>query len=583
MAGVTAAWELSRPGWRDRFDAIRLYQRGWLLGGKGASTRGPDGRILEHGLHVWPGYYDNAFRLMRECYEELDRARTDPACPIRTWRDAFAPAPDVGVFEHGNGSVDPWLAHFRTNELLPGAPVARDSDVTELVRRGMGLVADLLASTRGRVEARSSTAVDLVVTVLRGVTADRLLEQPGGFGRIDDEDFRDWLRRHGAGDETIDGGLVRGMYDLVFGYRDGDHQRPAFAAGLAVFLSIRLFLDYKGALFWKMTAGMGDVVFAPLHQALVRRGVEINYFHRVDSIVPADDGRTIDQVRVTRQVPAEVAAAYEPLRLVRGLPCFPDRPAVDEPCVEVRATPTESQPFAADGEPVTLRRGADFDTVVLAVSLGALPQLAESVVRRDIRWQAMIEHVRTVPTQSAQLWLRPDESTLGWRYPGATLSGLEADFDTCASMSHLLGAEDWPEQDAPGALAYLCSALPDSAAGNAEVAGRTGTFVHRWSPMLWPDVPPVTLDGDTMRAHHCVANTDPSDRYVQSLPGSDRHRLRVNQSGLDNLVLAGDWTDCGLNAGCIEAAVISGIEAAAAVEGRPLCGRVLGPLTWDWQ
>ena len=27
MAGVTAAWELSRPGWRDRFDAIRLYQR----------------------------------------------------------------------------------------------------------------------------------------------------------------------------------------------------------------------------------------------------------------------------------------------------------------------------------------------------------------------------------------------------------------------------------------------------------------------------------------------------------------------------------------------------------------------------
>ena len=85
MAGVTAAWELSRPGWRDRHDTITLYQRGWVLGGKGASTRGPDGRILEHGLHVWPGYYDNAFRLVRDCYRELDRARTDPTCPIRTW------------------------------------------------------------------------------------------------------------------------------------------------------------------------------------------------------------------------------------------------------------------------------------------------------------------------------------------------------------------------------------------------------------------------------------------------------------------------------------------------------------------
>src|SRR5262245_38331421 len=94
MAGVAAAWELSRPGWQDRHESITLYQRGWLLGGKGASTRDPEGRILEHGLHVWLGYYDNAFRLMRECYAELDRTHRDPGAPIRTWRDAFAPAPE---------------------------------------------------------------------------------------------------------------------------------------------------------------------------------------------------------------------------------------------------------------------------------------------------------------------------------------------------------------------------------------------------------------------------------------------------------------------------------------------------------
>ena len=124
----------------------------------------------------------------------------------------------------------------------------------------------------GAASARVSTALDLMATVLRGLSADRLLRRPGGFGQVDDEDLRHWLRRHGAADVTVEGGLVRAMYDLVFAYRDGDRSQPAFPAGLGVFLAIRMFLDFKGALFWKMTAGMGDTVFAPLHQALTRRG-----------------------------------------------------------------------------------------------------------------------------------------------------------------------------------------------------------------------------------------------------------------------------------------------------------------------
>ena len=51
------------------------------------------------------------------------------------------------------------------------------------------------------------------------------------------------------------------------------------------------------------------------------------------------------------------------------------------------------------------------------------------------------------------------------------------------------------------------------------------------------------------------------------MPGSDRFRLRSDESGFDNLFLAGDWTDNGLNAGCIEAATLSGLQAANAVLG----------------
>jgi hypothetical protein len=64
-----------------------------------------------------------------------------------------------------------------------------------------------------------------------------------------------------------------------------------------------------------------------------------------------------------------------------------------------------------------------------------------------------------------------------------------------------------------------------------------------------------------------TANVDPSDRYVQSLPGSDRYRIRADRSGFDNLYVTGDWTDCGLNAGCIEAAVVSGLQTANALLG----------------
>ena len=68
MAGLATAWRLSEPGWQDELDSITVYQRGWRLGGKGASSRGLNGRIEEHGLHLWLGYYENSFRLLRECY-----------------------------------------------------------------------------------------------------------------------------------------------------------------------------------------------------------------------------------------------------------------------------------------------------------------------------------------------------------------------------------------------------------------------------------------------------------------------------------------------------------------------------------
>ena len=209
----------------------------------------------------------------------------------------------------------------------------------------------------------------------------------------------------------------------------------------------------------------------------------------------------------------------------------------------------------------------------------------------------MVDGVATVATQSFQLWLRQPEERLGWDRPGSTLSAFQEPFSTWASMPQLLDLEAWPEDDRPETIAYFCGALdapvPDghvqAAALHERVEKNAVQFLERDIGHLLPDaMGPHGFRWDLLcgagdhvgpgrfATQYWRANVDPSDRYVQSLPGTDRFRLRSDESGYDNLFLAGDWTDSGINAGCIEAAVLSGLQAANAILGRPRSHRVAG-------
>jgi uncharacterized protein with NAD-binding domain and iron-sulfur cluster len=93
VASLTTAYELTRTPELAARHEVTVYQMGWRLGGKGASGRnlhdGKGKRIEEHGLHVWLGFYENAFSLMKSVYEE--RTVDDPDEALPTWRDAFKP------------------------------------------------------------------------------------------------------------------------------------------------------------------------------------------------------------------------------------------------------------------------------------------------------------------------------------------------------------------------------------------------------------------------------------------------------------------------------------------------------------
>ena len=101
--------------------------------------------------------------------------------------------------------------------------------------------------------------------------------------------------------------------------------QESVAAGLMVFLIGHVLCEYKGALFWKMTAGMGDVVIAPVYEVLRRRGVRFEFFHRVDALHLDADRRAIDTITLGRQVRlANGIEQYDPLTVVKGLPVFPN-------------------------------------------------------------------------------------------------------------------------------------------------------------------------------------------------------------------------------------------------------------------
>jgi uncharacterized protein with NAD-binding domain and iron-sulfur cluster len=661
MAGLTAAWRLSEAGWRDHFDSIIVYQRGWRLGGKGASSRGPNGRIEEHGLHVWLGCYDNAFAVLRECYAELDRATTDPESPIQTWDQAFIPSDQLGIADRLNEEWLVWPGGLARNDELPGEPNAtgREFTAVDFLRRALGLVlnfADSLSAPDGhahdRPDSPDSTAqwlkvvrwgvvamlatlakplapesipsgalnhvldairealdyehrpdhrrlwlfLSLEIATARGIVSDNLVTDPRGFRAINDEDFCAWIIRHGAHPDVVDFPLVRGLYDMVFGYEDGDFERPALGAGVALLLTGIALFQYKGAFFWKMTAGMGDVVIAPLYQALRRRGVEFEFFHRVDALHLDDRRQAVEAITMGRQVRlADGVREYEPLTPIGGLPVFPDRPLAEQLDGHARSDLESHFGARTDVETRVLRRGVDFDHVVLAASLGMVELIAGELIADSPQWRDMTTHVRTVATQAFQLWLRPDEPTLGWNRPGVTTSGYVAPFDTWASMPQTLWAEQWPDDDHPRTVAYFCGALnaawpypediaePDVYVAScrekvlAEAVAYLDNHVGLYLPgavtdqgFAWHQL--VGVNGhrgvSALETQYVSVNIDPSDRYVQSVPGSDKYRLRSNESGYDNLVLAGDWTDSGYNAGCIEAAVMSGLQAANALLGR---------------
>ncbi len=710
-AGLTSAWELSAtPERRAKFE-VTVYQMGWRLGGKGASGRNPDRdqRTEEHGIHVWFGFYENAFRMMRACYDELVRIPPSPALGItRCLGDAFLPHEYFVLNEMlAGGAWAQWAMFMKTNPLVPGDGVPLPAAECPLYRR----LADLMASLRdneaeyrrheaGHPRPEVAPGDELEAEIARRAreratrlesgalrpgeplrAADYLAEAldllgspdddlrqaapalesaasaPRGFllgwrmrafafalraaryvarvlaenasatsffhraylaldtfaaiatgldrdvfaGRkalddLDDLDLRDWLLRHGADERFIkENPSVRFVYNSAFAFENGDAGRPRLAAGAALKGILRVFMTYKGALAYRMTAGMGDIVFGPLYQVLRARGVRFEFFHRVEELDLGggdDVAPVVERIVVSQQVKLRNGGHdYQPLDEVKGLRCWPDRPRYGQ--IENGAALAHAvagglnleDPKARwqDEERRLLVRGRDFDRVVLAIPVEALKPICAGVARHrtvGARWRAMLDGAATTATQAFQVWFRGTRKDLGWDRPAPVFGTYQDPIDTYVDMSETLG-RDLVDPAHARSLAYFCGVLDGrdgEAWEDAQKRARDNARAHlaERCHYIWPHLRHRgQLDwglftGGSFDSVYTRANVLPAERYTLTLPGRTHLRLGAADSGCSNLYLAGDWTRNPLNLGCVEGTVMSGLACARALTGEPI-------------
>jgi uncharacterized protein with NAD-binding domain and iron-sulfur cluster len=168
---LTTAYYLSRTqALRDEYE-VTVYQVGWRLGGKGASGRGPNGRIEEHGLHIFWGFYENAFALMRECYRVMDRP---PTAPLATFEQSFIPRDLIAMEDFVAGRWQRWVVPFPVNSRQPGSE-GDESSTWSVIEAVLRIARQLYARLRGAFGTAAQQGVTFTSEDLSGLEEGELL------------------------------------------------------------------------------------------------------------------------------------------------------------------------------------------------------------------------------------------------------------------------------------------------------------------------------------------------------------------------------------------------------------------------
>lgn len=454
-------------------------------------------------------------------------------------------------------------------------------------------------------------AADLLVAGLRGlIDADVF---GNGLDAIEDMDFSRWLEKNGALDPWSP--LVRALYDTQAEYTKGKTAPPGrpdlrpddadLAAGTAIHCFVRMFAGYNGAFTYKTKAGMGECIVTPLYLALRDRGVKFAFFHRVRKLrLVANGERLVERVEFDVQADVKVGTySYQPLiGPIKGVLCWPKEPLYEQLADggQIRAANANLNSVWCDYRysTSTLEAGRDFDKLVLAIPNAVLPALCGELSAIDPKWQRMLDGLATVQSQFWTVWMKRTTSELSDQVGQPITEAAAEPIDSWLDMSQVL---DWEQRtvdfgassvhyfegplDEPAPIPPPFQPCDFQASEDERVRQNALRFFRENVLSLWTKAgraeSPKDFDWNLMFTRngksgedrfldqYWRANVDPSERFGLSTVNSKFCRLPPDESGFRNLYLAGDWTLNGLNAGAVEAAVISALVASRGIAGYP--------------
>ena len=510
------------------------------------------------------------------------------------------------------GATELLRAAKRGAELLENddklVPALTWKDIADLLRAALYLVYATYLALQGNPERKIFEQG--LVGILLGIGAidNDCIER--GFHTLDPFDFREFLLQSSPAllkddmrtflSRTV---MLTALYDYCFAYEAGERTKPGLSACTAVQSLLRLGLTYKGAFFFKATAGFGDTIFTPIYQLLKRRGVTFRFFHNVTALMPSADGSMIETIVIEQQAGlAPGVPEYDPFGpKVSGIDSWPNAPLWNQILggEKLAAAGVNFEDYYSPQPPAAailhLQQGRDFDQVILGIPVGALGTICQALVGQRQNWADMVSNLATVRTEALQFWVDCAVQNLGGPFVapqippealGPIATGYVPPFDTYSDMSQLLPAENWPSPQ-PLSVAYFCGAMADSAAPNnsklaTEKARQDGlAWTMSRLQALWSNagnganfqwnllhVVRPAAGQDRFDQQFWRANISPGERYVLSLPNTLQHRLEPGNSGYANLFLAGDWTKVPeVNVGAVEVAAMSGLAAASALSG----------------
>jgi uncharacterized protein with NAD-binding domain and iron-sulfur cluster len=345
---------------------------------------------------------------------------------------------------------------------------------------------------------------------------------------FDSVSISQWLEDHGIAKGFVQRSrLLAALTAGVFSTPD------TMAAGTFIHGVCRLVLDFQGAPFKRMRGGTGEVLIAPMFEALEKKKVEFRFGTSVAALQLAHAEDSCQVVAAT----VRASGADQPgMKFVKGDATEKTRSGWEVQKKKQRSTGLES-PIEADAFVLAL---PPFQAASEARAKPLIDGLPASL-------QEKLERIGSRATVSLQNW-----TTGSPLYPARIVAPFPGPMRCAAAMEHLAGDEGTEVLSPP---VYYCGDMDDEAAKAFAAKEGYGAWLSENAPSM--------QQGQPARDPFVSSNVDGSARYVRMDPATQAARPGIGDSGARNLWLAGDWTKGALSCGSIEHAVTSGLEVAA--------------------